>query len=396
MTPHRFSPTRSSLALLAALTTAGLLAGCGARSEPLGAPKTQSLRLMLDYLPNADHAGIYTALATGEFKRSGLSVQLATPTDPASPLKLVAAGKVDLAISYQPEVLLARSHDVRVLSVAALASRPLTSLMSTGGRSVRPSTLGGKTVGTAGIPYQSAYLKQILTRAGVDPASVKEINVGFMYEQAHGVKQDYAESFRWYMKAAEQGNPDAENNVGAAYAHGQGVKQDMTQAITWLTKAADQGQPIAQTNLGVIYATADGAVKQNFPESLKRYYQAAKQGYASAEYSLGLMCAQGQGTRQDYAQAAQWYRRAADKGFGTAQNDLGVLYHTGNGVTKNDEEAYFWLNLAAAADPKFTTNRDKVMASLKPEQVKAVQARSREWKPMSAAKQPEAAAEKAQ
>lgn len=171
--PHRL------LACAAALLTAAGLTACGERSEPTDAPPTQPLRLVLDYLPNADHAGIYTAQATGEFRKAGLDVQIATPSDPAAPLKLVAAGRADLAISYEPEVLLARAKGIRIFSVAALANRPLTSLMTVGGRPVSPAALAGKRIGTAGIPYQSAYLHEILDTAGVDPASVKEVNVGF-------------------------------------------------------------------------------------------------------------------------------------------------------------------------------------------------------------------------
>lgn len=164
---------------LLALACAAVLAACGERTEPTTPPAAQRLTLLLDYLPNPDHAGIYTAQSTGEFRKAGLDVRIATPSDPAAPLKLVAAGRADLAISYPPEVLLARAKGIRVLSVASLANRPLTSLMTVGGRPVDPKGLAGKRIGTAGIPYQSAYLKQILEEAGVDPATVKEVNVGF-------------------------------------------------------------------------------------------------------------------------------------------------------------------------------------------------------------------------
>ncbi len=164
------------LLLLAAL----VLAACGERKEPTAAPAQQPLRLMLDYFPNADHAGIYAAKDDGSFSRAGLDVQIQTPSDPAAPLKLLAAGKVDLAISYEPELLLARDKGLKLVAVGALVQEPLTSIISIGKHAIAdPKDLKGKTVGTAGIPYQSAYLKAILERAGVDPSSVKEVNVGF-------------------------------------------------------------------------------------------------------------------------------------------------------------------------------------------------------------------------
>jgi putative hydroxymethylpyrimidine transport system substrate-binding protein len=172
---------RSSTALLLALT-ALVLAACGERENPPvpGQPQTERLDLVLDYLPNADHAGIYAGLGTGAFEQVNLDVRLQTPADPAAPLRLLAAGRADLAISYQPELMLAREKGAKLVSIGALVQVPLTSLISLGKDAIRdPRQLEGKTVGTAGIPYQDAYLKAILAKAGVDEASVKKVNVGF-------------------------------------------------------------------------------------------------------------------------------------------------------------------------------------------------------------------------
>ena len=171
MTPRRLAILPVLFALLA-------LAGCGERVEPTGAPQPRTLRLMLDYLPNADHAGIYAAKEEGDFSRAGLNVDIQTPSDPSAPLKLLAAGKVDLAISYEPELMLARDKGEPLVAVGALTQQPLTSIMSVGkGAITDPAQLKGKTVGTAGIPYQSAYLQTILSEAGV--GSVKQVDVGF-------------------------------------------------------------------------------------------------------------------------------------------------------------------------------------------------------------------------
>jgi putative hydroxymethylpyrimidine transport system substrate-binding protein len=135
---------------------------------------------MLDFFPNADHAGIYEALGNGEFEKAGLDVAVRVPGDPASPLKLLAAGKVDLAISYEPEVLRALDDGLAVQAVGALVQEPLTSIISLPSAGIRrPEDLDGKVVGTAGIDYQSAYLQTILREAGVPADSVKERNVGF-------------------------------------------------------------------------------------------------------------------------------------------------------------------------------------------------------------------------
>jgi putative hydroxymethylpyrimidine transport system substrate-binding protein len=168
--------------LLPLIALALLVVGCGEKSDgtSAGSGTTEPLTVMLDWFPNADHAGLYAAQQSGEYRRAGLDVKFVTPSDAATPLKLLQAGRVDLAVSYEPDVLLARDKGADVVAVGALVQKPLTSLMSLGNKPITsPKQLAGKTVGTAGIPYQSAYLRTILGKAGVDPSSVKEVNVGF-------------------------------------------------------------------------------------------------------------------------------------------------------------------------------------------------------------------------
>ena len=161
------------------------LAACGEKEDVLEPSGSKGLELMLDYFPNADHAGIYAAQAAGHFKQAGLDVTIRQPPDPAAPIKQVAAGRVDLAISYEPEVLRARDQGLNVVSVGALVQKPLTAIISLPEGKVRkPADLKGKTVGTAGIDYQSAYLQTILAEAGVPESSVKERNVGFAFSPA--------------------------------------------------------------------------------------------------------------------------------------------------------------------------------------------------------------------
>jgi putative hydroxymethylpyrimidine transport system substrate-binding protein len=172
---------RLLLLLLTALATAGALSACGEKKDTLAptASTAQPVSLMLDWFPNADHVGLYRALSAGYFRQAGLDVHVQTPSDPATPLQLLAAGKIDLAISYEPEVLLARDKGLPVVSIAALVQRPLTSIVSLGSKHITSAKqLRGQTVGDAGIPYQHGYLQTILQHAGVPSSSVKEINVG--------------------------------------------------------------------------------------------------------------------------------------------------------------------------------------------------------------------------
>jgi putative hydroxymethylpyrimidine transport system substrate-binding protein len=166
-------------AALTLLTVALALAACGSKSEE-GGGERESFNLTLDFYPNPDHAGIYMAQKLGYFEEAGLDVNITAPSDPAAPVKQVAAGRTDLAISYEPEVALAREQGLDVVAVAALVNRPLTSLIwlkQSGIKGV--ADLKGKTIATAGIPYQDAFLKTILARAHLTPEDVKAVNVGF-------------------------------------------------------------------------------------------------------------------------------------------------------------------------------------------------------------------------
>ena len=181
MRSHPVAPiaSRRTLVVVALLVGAALLgAGCGARTEPQGPGRARPFNLMLDFFPNADHAGIYMALAQGRFAQAGLDVHPQIPSDPSAPLKLLAAGRADMAISYEPELLLARDKGLALMSVGALVQRPLTSIIALGPTHITtPAQLGGKRVGTAGIPYQSAMLQTAVSAAHAPAAH--EVNVGF-------------------------------------------------------------------------------------------------------------------------------------------------------------------------------------------------------------------------
>lgn len=173
--------TRKLAMMLGALGATLALAACGEKKDAQSAAgsSSQSLTVMLDWFPNADHVGLYQALGDGGFAKAGLDVHVQVPSDPATPLQLLAAGKVDIAVSYEPELMLARQKGEPLVAIGAIVQRPLTSIVSLGSEHITsPAQLRGKRVGDAGIPYQHAYLETILRRAGVRASSVNEVNVG--------------------------------------------------------------------------------------------------------------------------------------------------------------------------------------------------------------------------
>lgn len=173
----RFPRIAAALAALALLSLA--LAACGEKSED-GGTEAQPLSLTLDFYPNPDHAGIYMAEKLGYFEEAGLDLAIGAPADPAAPIKLLAAGETDLAISYEPEVALAHEKGLDVVAIGAIVNRPLTSMIWLAKSGIGGvAGLEGKTVATAGIPYQDAFLATILGRAGLKPSDVNAVNVGF-------------------------------------------------------------------------------------------------------------------------------------------------------------------------------------------------------------------------
>lgn len=140
---------------------------------------------MLDFTPNAVHAGIYRALAAGYYRQRGIALRVVQPTSTQDTLRLIDAGRAQFGLADGSDVasLIAGGGDAQ--AVMAVAQRPLGGLI--GLRSERlgsPAGLAGRTVGTTGVPSDVAVLDTELRHAGVDPKSVKVANVGFGGAQA--------------------------------------------------------------------------------------------------------------------------------------------------------------------------------------------------------------------
>jgi putative hydroxymethylpyrimidine transport system substrate-binding protein len=155
-----------------ALAAALALGACGGTGAPGRAT------LLLDFTPNANHAGIFSAVARHYDRREGVRLEVRTPTDSAEALKLLAAGRADLAVLDIHDLALAREHGADVVGVAALVQRPLASVIAAGG--VRsPRALEDRRVGVTGVPSDDAVLRSTVRGAGGDPARVRTVTIGF-------------------------------------------------------------------------------------------------------------------------------------------------------------------------------------------------------------------------
>lgn len=109
--------------------------------------------------------------------------------------------------------------------------------------------------------------------------------IGYMYDEADGVKQDYDKALYWYLQAARLDNVDAQVNLGYMYGQGLGVDQNYQQELFWYEKAASQGDMDAQYNLGVMYEMGMGT-PIDYSTALKWYKKAAAQGDTEAEEAI--------------------------------------------------------------------------------------------------------------
>jgi putative hydroxymethylpyrimidine transport system substrate-binding protein len=168
---------RHRFAILAVL----VLAGCGGSS---GAATTSNhatdVSLALDWYPNADHVGVYTAIDRGFFRRAGLDVTPHAPSDVSDPIRLVAAGTTDLGIDYEPELFYAQQEHVPVVAVASVAPEALSSIIASGASGVSsPAGLRGKTIGVDGTSSTTAFVEAVLRHSGVDASQVHLENIQF-------------------------------------------------------------------------------------------------------------------------------------------------------------------------------------------------------------------------
>jgi putative hydroxymethylpyrimidine transport system substrate-binding protein len=141
----------------------------------------QRASLVLDWYPNSDHAGIYTAISRGYLLRHGVNLgQPHVPSDSTAQIKLVAAGKADFGITYEPDLLAARARHIPVESVMCIVQHPLDTIMSLArSRITRPRDLAGKRIGMAGTPGDHAIVDAVMRHDGVSPSRATMVNVGY-------------------------------------------------------------------------------------------------------------------------------------------------------------------------------------------------------------------------
>jgi len=152
---------------------------------PAGPARAEKLTLLLDWFLNPDHAPLVVAEEKGFFAEAGLEVEMIEPADPNDPPKLVAAGKADLAVSYQPQLHIHAARGLPLARIGTLIATPLNTLLVLDDSPIRSvADLKGKSVGFSVGGFEDALLAAMLARHGLSVADIELINVNFSLSPA--------------------------------------------------------------------------------------------------------------------------------------------------------------------------------------------------------------------
>ena len=257
---------------LSAVLCLSLLAGCGAdqsagtadtanSASDAATAELRELDVVLDWYPNALHAFLYEAIEKGYYAEEGLKVNIRFPSNTNDALSLVAAGKADIGLYYQHDVIQARAEqNVPVKSIGAVVQGPLNIILSLKEKDITsPADLVGKTVGYAGTELSEALVRSIMANVGADYSDVTMIDVGFDL-----------------MSSMTTGNVDA--TIGCLVNHEVPQMEEEGFEVNWFS-LDDYGVP---TNYEGVFVANDDAI-ENDSETLKAFLRASARGFADMQ-----------------------------------------------------------------------------------------------------------------
>jgi len=192
---------------------------------------------------------------------------------------------------------------------------------------------------------------QLAAEQGLSKSQVK---VGYFYDQGLGIHKDHVQAVHWYGLAAAQGDSQAEFDLAMCYYKGEGVEsnnpaQNRAAAVKWFSAALNQGYESAANGLGLVYEF--GSSPSDYKEALRWYKKGAELGDEEAEYNTCRLTIHGLGGPRDYSEALHWCSEAADGSTSYTsswgQYGLGRIYEDGSGVPRDYSQAAEWYRKSA-------------------------------------------------
>jgi len=154
------------------------LAGCAQPEKNIPRHQYTKVKVILDFVPNTNHAGLYVAQNKGFYAKQGLDVEIIQPALTGA-AQLVAAGQGDFGVSYQEEVTTARSTGIPLVALAAVIQHNSSGFASPVGKNIKtPKDFEGKTYGGWGSPMETAVLKALMNQYHGDFSKISIINIG--------------------------------------------------------------------------------------------------------------------------------------------------------------------------------------------------------------------------
>lgn len=216
-----------------------------------------------------------------------------------------------------------------------------------------------KDFGIGNLKSQSAYL---LTLSGntenfsepeeASQAGSEDFQQGLNYFYGISTKQDSKKAKQLFLKAAEQGNPEAQYYLGMMYLYGISIEKDNKLAYEWLSAAARRGQPDAMLQLARIYQDPNSP-KYDDEMAFAFFNKSAEAGNPDAMAEIGYYYNKGLYVAKDEAKVLQLFKEAAEGGSVIGQHNLGLRYYKGEGVSKDQKKAFELFNKAATAGDPF-------------------------------------------
>ena len=195
-------------------------------------------------------------------------------------------------------------------------------------------------------PQQTDIKTQILIKAAEQGNADAQYKLGLSYEYGDRVEQNYVKAAHWYILSSNRGNANAKFNLANMYENGLGVSRNLREAADLYQSAAQQGHSNAQLSYALCLKNGRGTEEDKY-QAVKWFVKASEKGNAGAIYNLGLCFEFGEGVDRDLSRALQLYLAAANQNYADAQNALANCYMSGTGVPANYTEAVRWYSKAA-------------------------------------------------
>ena len=215
------------------------------------------------------------------------------------------------------------------------------------------------------FPYEPKFDGQIMKP--VNMRSYVWYRIGKMHCYGLGTEQDYAQSFEWFLKSAQEGNKFAQYSLANLYYYGNGVEKDLSQAFLWYQKSASQGQPYASYAAAQMYSKGEYVAENK--ETAQRYYKAALSGFLELEskdqaddnlfYKIGVMYKNGLGTEADISKAIDYFKRSAEMNNKNGLYEYGKALIQGNHIEADLEK---WLECVEKAMKLKNSNAKRFFA----------------------------------